>query len=172
MEEKVSVNQIGLRYGLIIGLVLIVYSLILNLAGLAANRALGSVSYAILLVGIILGHNAFKKGGDGFMTVGQGLGIGMLISLIGGVLSGVFAFIYIKFVDNSIIQTIRDQSMEKMQQRGMSDEQIDQAMKISDKFTSPLMIMIFAIIFLLIAGFILSLIVSLFTKKSNPQVQI
>ncbi len=172
MEEKATVSQIGLRYGLITGLVLIVYSLILSLAGLVGNQALGWVSYLILLAGIILAHSAYKKGGDGYMSVGQGLGIGMIISLVGGVLNGVFTFIYIKFIDNSMLQTIKDQAMEKMQQKGMSDEQIDQAMKITGKFMTPPMILVWIIVGLLIAGFIISLIISLFTKKTNPQVQI
>ena len=172
MEEKVTTSQIGLRYGLITGLVLIVYSLILNMTGMVGNQALGWINYLIILVGIVMAHNAFKKGGDGFMSYGQGLGIGTILSLVGGIMSGVFAFIYMKFIDSSLLQTINDEAMEKMQEKGMNEDQIDQAMKVTSKFMTPTAILLLAIVGSVIIGFIISLIVSAITKKNNPEVQI
>jgi len=170
METQASTSKIGLRYGLISGLILIIYSLILQVAGLASNQKLGWLSYIILAVIIYMAHNAFKQQGNGYLSIGQGLGIGMIISAISGVFSGVFLFVYLKFVDNSMLEEIRDRSYEQLESKGMSDEQIEQAMSMSEKFMSPGMLFIFAIIGTLFFGFIVSLIVSLFTKKSNPEV--
>ena len=101
MENKVTVSQIGLRYGLITGLVLIVFGLILQMTGLATNTWISSISYVILIIAIVLAHNAFKEGGDGFMSIGQGIGIGTLASVVAGTLSSIFSYIYIKFIDDS-----------------------------------------------------------------------
>jgi len=169
METQISPSKTGLRYGLIAAVVLIIYSLILQLTGLMANQALGYVSYLILAVIIYLAHNSFKSSGDGFMKFGQGVTIGMVISTIAGVISGIFSYIYIKYVDDSIIKIAMDKAYESMEQKGMSDEEINQAMSITEKFMTPAMILIMGVVFMLIFGLIISLIVSAITKKDNPE---
>ena len=172
MEDKVTVSQIGMRYGLILGLVLVVFSLILQMTGLAANNWISSISYIFIIAGIVMAHKAFKDGGDGYMTMGQGLGIGTLLSLIAGVLSSVVVFIYIKFIDDSMIQLIQEKQIEALEKQGMDDAQIEQAMKMAGAFTGPVAILIFGIIGTVVVGFILALIISLFTKKTNPELQV
>lgn len=172
MENKVSISQIGIRYGLITGLIMIVYGLILQLAGLATNTWLSSISYVILIVMIVLAHKDFKEGGDGFLSLGQGIGIGTLLSLVGGVLSSIFSYIYLKFVDDSMLKEIMDKQVEQFEKQGMDDAQIEQAMAIAGKFSSPEMILVFGILGITFFGFILALIVSLFTKKSNPELEV
>jgi NAD/NADP transhydrogenase alpha subunit len=172
MENKVTVSQIGVRYGLIFGLVMIVYTLILQISGMATNQWLSNASFILLIIVIIIAHKTFKEGGDGFMTIGQGIGIGTLLSLISGVISSVFLFIYLKFVDDSMLQMVRDEQIEKMSQQGMDDAQIEQAMEMAGKFMGPVAILIFGIIGSVLGGLILSLIISLFTKKANPAAEV
>lgn len=170
MEQQPSLRQIGIRYGLIVALIMVVYSLILQFAGLAMNRPLGFLSYVILIAGIVVAHNTFKRDGDGYMTLGQGIGIGMWITLVAGVISSVFSYLYLRFIDDSVIQKAMDEAVTQMEERGMPDDQIDQAMKITEKFMQPGAMMIIALITMLILGFIVSLIVSAITKKTNPQI--
>jgi hypothetical protein len=89
MENKVTVSQIAIRYGLILGLIFIIISIIfefLNL-DLKTQQQLQYLNYAVALIAIVLAHKAFKEGGDGFMTIGQGIGIGTLLCVISGVIS-------------------------------------------------------------------------------------
>lgn len=170
MEQQPSLRQIGIRYGLIVALIMVVYSLILQFADLAMNRPLGFLSYVMLIAGIVVAHNTFKRDGDGYMTLGQGIGIGMWITLVAGVISSVFSYLYLRFIDDSVIQKAMDEAVTQMEERGMPDDQIDQAMKITEKFMQPGAMMIIALITMLILGFIVSLIVSAITKKTNPQI--
>ena len=172
MEDKVTVSQIGLRYGIILGLIMIVYSMILQFIGLATNNWASSVSYIFLIVGMVMAHKAFKDGGDGFMRLGQGLGIGTLISAVSGGISMIFSYLYIKFIDDSMMQLIQDKQIEAMEKQGMDDAQIDQAMEMAEKFSSPEIIFGIALIAFIFFGFIISLIVSLFTKKDNPALEV
>jgi hypothetical protein len=174
MEDKVTVSQIGLKYGIIIGLIFIVYGMILQFLNLDMKmmQYFGYANYVILIVALVYAHKAFKEGGDGFMTVGQGLGLGMLITIVSTVLSSIFTYIYIKFVDDSMLTKIKDAQIEEMENRGMDDAQIEQAMEIAGKFMSAEMIPIMAIVVMSIMGFIISLIVSLFTKKANPTLEL
>jgi hypothetical protein len=170
MEQQPSLRQIGIRYGLIVALVMVVYSLILQFAGLAMNRPLGFLTYAILIAGMVVAHNTFKRDGDGYMTLGQGISIGMWLTLVAGVISSVFSYLYLKFIDDSVIQTAMDEAITQMEERGMPDDQIDQAMKITEKFMQPGAMMLIALVTMLILGFIISLVVSAITRKTNPQI--
>lgn len=172
MEDKVTVSQIGLRYGIILGLIMIVYSMILQFIGLATNNWASSVSYVFLIVGMVMAHKAFKDGGDGFMRLGQGLGIGTLISAVSGGISMIFSYLYIKFIDDSMMQMIQDKQIEAMEKQGLDDAQIDQAMEMAAKFSSPEIIFGIGLIAFIFFGFIISLIVSLFTRKDNPALEV
>jgi len=170
MEEKPTVGKISMKYGLILGLLGIVYFLILNFAGVAGKSNLYSyLNYVIIIVMIFMAHKAFKDEGDSFMSYSQGLGIGTLVALISGVLSSAFMFFYLKFVDDSMIQNLKDAQMTQFEERGMSPEQIDQAMNMSSKFMTPGIMVLFGIFGSALIGFIIALVVSAITKKTNPQ---
>lgn len=171
MEEKVTISQVGMKYGLITGLVIVIFNLALYMTGLFTNDKLNWIIYFIIAVMIFLAHKAFKEGGDGFMSIGQGLGIGMFLVLIGGIISSVFSYVYIKFVDDTIIEQIVEVTRVKMEEKGMDDDKIEQAMSMTEKFMTPEMMMVFGILGMLFIGFIISLIVSLFTKKNNPEAE-
>ncbi len=170
--EKTTVKQVSLKWGLYIGLVLIVWSLIIQMAGLVGNQPLSYVIYLFIIAGIVLAHKEFKNEGDGFMSYSQGLGIGTLLSLVSGAISVVFSFIYVKFIDDSMLTIVKDLQVEKLEEQGLSDAQIDQAMSITEKFMVPEVMFPMALVAMVFFGFILSLIVSAFTKNVNPQAEI
>lgn len=170
MEEKLTVKQVGIKYGIYLALVSIIYSLILQILGLAAKQALGYVGFIFVIVALVLAHRDFKRSNE-FMSFGQGLGISMIIVTISSVLGSIFTYIYIKFVDDSMLGVIRDQAMVQMEERGMSDAQIQQAMDMQAKFTTPEMILVFGILAGIFFGFIIALIVTAITKKANPALE-
>ncbi len=170
MEEKLTVKQVGMKYGIYLALVSIIYSLILQILGLAAKQSLGYIGFIFVIIALVLAHRDFKRSNE-FMSYGQGLGISMIIITISSVLGSIFSYIYIKFVDNSMLDVIREQSIVQMEERGMSDSQIDQAMEMQAKFTTPEMILVFGILGGIFFGFIIALIVTAITKKSNPALE-
>ncbi len=178
MNEDLTLNQtpgtnttttaVALRYGIITGIVSVIYSLILYITEQNTNTWLGWISFIIMIAGIWMAHKHFKTENNGFMSYGQGLGIGTLLSLITGVLSGIFAYIYMKFVDTTVMDRVKEMQIVEFEKQGMSDEQIDQAVQMSEKFTSPELMIVWAIVGSLIIGFILSLIISAITKHTRP----
>jgi len=174
MEDKVTVSQIGLKNGIIVGLIFIVYGMILQFLNLDMKLMgyLSYVNYVILIAFVVLAHKAFKESGDGFMTIGQGLGIGMLITLIGSVISSIFSYIYLKFIDDSMIQKTLDYQVEELEKRGLDDAAIEQAMAMTSKIMTPELMPVIGVLAMAFFGFIVSLIVSLFTKKANPTLEV
>ena len=70
-----------------------------------------------------------------------------------------------------MIQKMIDLQIAKMEEKGLDDATIDQAMKTVEKMMTPPIMLIMGILATAFIGFIISLIVSLITKKNNPQLQ-
>jgi hypothetical protein len=164
-----SVKSVALRYGLLTGLVTVIYSFILYVSGYSENKGLSLLGTVILIGGIVLAHKYFKKENGGFMRYGQGLGIGSLVSVVVGLMSGIFMYIYIKFIDSGYLDKIRETQIAELEKRNMSEEQIEQAMAITKKMMNPEMMVVWAVIGTLFIGFFLSLIISAITKHTRPE---
>ena len=162
-------TPLALRYGLLTGLVSVVFSLILFLTKLDQS----GIRWAGLLIsigGIYLAHQEYKKLNGGFMEYGQGLSLGTMLSAVAALLSSAFTYVYVAFVDPSFIQRILDATRAGMEAKGnLNDDQIEQGMAMTAKFTTAPMMFVFGMIFGVFFGFVLSLIISAITKNSRPQ---
>ena len=168
-EEKVTTRSTGMRYGLFLGGISIDLFLIMALSGMKPDGPGRWIGVVFTFVIIFLAHKYYKQNGDGFMTIGQGVGIGFWTALTSSVISSIFTYVYVKFIDSGFIDMIKETQLEEMQKRGMSDEQVEQAMKFASMFTSPEAILIFGLVFGIIGGVVIGLIISFFTQKKNPE---
>lgn len=167
--EVVTTRQAGIRYGLILGVISIAYFVVLSATGVNMTEGIGRWGSLIFTTVIfILAHKYFKENGDGYMSLGQGVGIAFWCSLVSAVISSVFTFIYVSFIDEGFVQALKDAQYDQFVARGMSDAQIDQAMSFSASFMTPTAIMLFGLIGRVIIGLIVGLIISFFTQKKNP----
>ncbi|MBO2008250.1 DUF4199 domain-containing protein [Hymenobacter negativus] len=165
----VTTTAIGLRYGLLVGLVSIIFSFVLFVTQTDQSpvRWLG---LAVLIGGMVLAHNAYKQVNGGFMDYSEGLGIGALMSVISGALSTAFSYVYMSFVDEGYMSRVMETTRAKMEAKGnMTDEQIDQAMSMAQKFSSGGWMLLFGILGSLLFGFLIALVVSAITKNSKPE---
>ena len=168
--ETVTTRSAGVRFGLIAGVIGIAYFVILNAAGLDMQEGVWKwLGYVITIVMVVLALKYFKDNNAGYMGYGQGVGIAFWLALISSVINSVFTYIYIKFIDTAFIENIKGKQIEQMQERGMSEEQIDQAMQISSMFMSAEAIFIFALVFGIIGTVVIGLIVSIFTQKKAAE---
>jgi len=168
--NRVTTRDTGIRYGMIYGVINIVYFLIFDLADLDMSQGIGRWGITLLALPLIfLAHKYYKENGDGFMSFGQGVGIGFWTGLVSSVVSSIFTFIYLTFINDNFIAKTRDKAIEDMQAKGQSEEQIEMAMKFVDMFMSPWAMLIMGIIFGTIILVVLSLIISIFTQKPRPE---
>jgi hypothetical protein len=169
MEENTStaptVRSVGIKYGVISSVVGIVFFLILSVSGLNAfDNKWGWVNMIISVAILILAHKNFKDDGDGFMSYGQGVGIGFWMSLTAVVIGGLFTFVYANFIDTGVMDLMWEQQYEQMSARGMSDDQIETAVGWTKKLFWP-MYVFFGLFF----GVLIALVVSIFTQKKAPE---
>ncbi|MEQ8580674.1 MAG: DUF4199 domain-containing protein [Marinoscillum sp.] len=171
MEEtkNISIKSVAIKYGLISGLIGIIFFLVIDFAGLSGNQSVSWIGILFTAVIMYFAQKEFIKEGDGYMNYGEGLGLGTLMSLVSAVISSIFTYIYVSFVNPQFIENIRQAQVIAMEEEGMSDAQIEQAMKISENFTGPTGLLIFGLIGGVFVGFLISLIISAITKKSRPE---
>jgi hypothetical protein len=168
-STSVTPVSVAVRYGVLTGLVSIIFSFLLLATGQEGNVPLSMLGFVIWIGGVVLAHKFFKAHNGGFMSYGQGLGIGTLISAISGAMGAIFRYVYMEFIDPSAMQRTVDAARAKLESQGMDDAQIDQAVAMTQKFSSGPMGMVIAIISAVVIGFILSLIVAAITKNTRPE---
>jgi hypothetical protein len=168
MEEKVSTARVALKYGVLGSVVIMIFTTIINVAGLSQNKILSSLSFVFMIVAIVLSMKDFREQNKGFMSYGEGLGLGTLVSAVMGLLSSAFTMFYMQFIDNTLLTQGMDKVRSDMEARGMDDAKIDQAMELSQKFMSPGIVFAMGVFMYILTGFVISLIVAAIIRREKP----
>ena len=175
MEETsespaITPRSTGIRYGIILGTISIAYFLIFVITDMDMSKGLGRWGTSLIAIVIVfLAHKYFKDNADGFMSYGQGVGIGFWVGLVSAVIGNLFTYIYVKFIDDGFIATIRENALRDMENQGQSDEQIEMAMKFVNIMTGAEALVLIGLFFGILMLVIIALIVSLITQKPQPE---
>ncbi len=142
MEKKGSVWQATLNSGLILGLALVIYTLLLYFFDQTLNKTLGYVSILIIIIGLILGIKSFRDDfRGGVMSYGQGIGAGTIIGLYAGIIMAIFTFLLYKVIDPDLIGKLLTFTEETYLESGrMPEEMIDQMMERQKKFMTACLV--------------------------------
>jgi hypothetical protein len=168
MEKKVSVWQATLNSGLILGLALVIYTLLLYFLDQTFNKSLGYVSILIIIGGLVLGIKSFRDDArGGIMSYGQGVGAGTVIGLYAGIIGAIFTFLLYKVIDPDLLGKLLTFTEEKYLESGrVPEEMIDQIMKSQKKFMTPLVLSVSSIFSNVFFGVVVSL-TALFNRKQQ-----
>ena len=168
-DQQKPTKKIALNYGLLLGFVSILQSLILYAMGKTYDNDWYTTAIGILIMAIIifLGIKKYKESNNGFLSLGQGLKTGVGIALIAAVVSIIYTVIFVKFIEPDFINHIVEVQRQKMLENpNMTDEMIDKiGQGTRDYFYVFTIGMIF--IFNIFIGFVVSLVTSLILKKSE-----
>lgn len=175
MEQKsTSLWKSAMVYGLYIGIASIIFSVILYVMGQSFNQTLGYLSFIIVIGGIIWAQLNYRKLQGDALTYGQGVGLAVIAMLVAGILSSVFTYLLYTVIDTGLYEQyllfVGEKTTAKLSARGsLSDEQISQAIEMGKKFQTPMILAIGGIVSSVIAGAIVGLITSIFTKKKPAE---
>lgn len=170
-NQKSSSKQIMVNYGLLLGFLSILIAV--------ANFAVGDVykpHWIISVVGIlisavviVLGIKKFKDGNNGLLKLGEALKLGLGIALISGLVYVAYLFIFTNYIEPEFYTRMAQVQEQTLIEKypNMSDEQLEGALEMTKKFSSPMMTSAITMIFSLFFGFIVALIGGLVMKKTE-----
>jgi len=168
-NQKSTFWKNNMNFGAIAGFAIIIVTVLLYFLNISQNLAVSVIVYAILIITIVVGTRFLRdKIQNGNITYGRALGSGTMISLFASVIIAFYMFVFLKFIDPGEIDKIFSLMEDKMYQQGLPQEQIDMAIEMSRKFTTPFTIALGTIFSYGLWGFLFSLVTSAFIhKKSN-----
>lgn len=177
-QSAVPVQPTAMRYGLIWGLVAIVFGLLMHVlgfsdpsttsTGMSVVMTLISTAITIAFIVLAIKHHRDQELG-GYMTFGRGFKTGFMTTLIYAVIATIWMVIFFNFINPDMFDAINATMVEQWEDAGMSDEEIEQAQSMAGMFTGPTAMTVMTFLGTLFWGAIISLIASAVMKKDPPQ---
>lgn len=173
-ESTASSSIIALKYGFINGLLSFLFSTLVNVMGWA-EQFQESISWISTVWSLVLSVTIsylclreYREQNEGYISYGQGLGLATLLGAISGLVAGGFNYIYIQFIDNTVIQRQMEIARERMEDQGLSASQIQSAKEMTSLFLNPGMQFVIVVVMSVVFNFLLGLIVSAVVKREKP----
>jgi hypothetical protein len=170
MEERQrasSIIRIVTKYGILQGVLWFTVFIVRTLTGVPTSWLETVVEAIPLILLMVVTHREFKKTHDGMMTYPQGLGSGTLLAAEAALVTCVLIYVYVTYINTGYIASAIELKRSALQARGISGAQAQQAMAVLSATTTPLGVGIRWLIWEVILGFIVALIVSIFTQKGD-----
>lgn len=171
--QQASVKKIAMNYGLLLGLASVLLSVITYVMGVHLERPWWAslLGITIMVLFIVYGLKAFKSDNEGFLSLGEAIKVGLAISLIAGIVSALYNYVFVSFIEPDFVNQMMEITRENMieQNPEMTEEQMEMGLNISRKMMTPGIMSALAIIFTLFIGFIVSLISGLIMKQNRPE---
>ena len=168
MENQASSKSVILNFGIYLGVIGIFLQLIEFARGthLDNSKISGAVSIISVIVLISLGIKKFKSENKGLISTGQGLKIGMGITLISLVISVLYMLVFTNFIDPGFKESALEKTISDWNEQGMSEDKIE---LYSENAKEYFYLSLYGIItvFSLFFGFIISLIAGLIMKRTE-----
>ena len=169
-EQQQSTFQLAVMPGILLAIALILFGLVMFLLDVAYDSKIMYVSYLIMIAGLYWAMtNIRDKGFDGYISYGKSFSSGFYIMLIASVIAAIYTYFYVTMINPGMIEDILLNAEEKMLEANpnMSDEEIEMAISMTEKFTSPVMMAVWGFIGNIVSGTIFSLIIAIFVKREN-----
>jgi len=162
MDKRVS-------YGLITGTgagiwLIVYYEFIYSIAPFW-----GLVGWVILGAGIYLGIKSTRETVyQGKISFSQAVMTGVIISFLAGLVTGVFNFIYVKWINTEFLEFILAESKKVMEEKAASSEELQQQLDGIQKSFSPSQQFFASLTGTLFYGLIITLVASILLRNRDP----
>lgn len=170
--EKPSTARVALKWGVISALISIAYSVVMILIDKYQDPSMNTPNFIfgiVVAVGVLIfAMREFRTLNDGYLSYGQGLGVGTLTSAVAGVISGIFTFIYVRFIDPTVMDKSLDRVRDEWERQGMDESAMEQAEKLTSMMMTPGALFLITVLGSLFIGFILSLIIAAVMRRDRP----
>ncbi|MGC1391814.1 MAG: DUF4199 domain-containing protein [Bacteroidales bacterium] len=168
MEHYISVWKANLTNGLILGLIAIAYTLIIYFLNLIFNEYQGYIFYVIQILVLFTLIRSYRENcKHGFITYGQAVASGVVISFYSAVIYAILIYILYAFIDTDLVNKQLAFIEESLIKRGLPKSIIDSGLEIQKKFLQPSIYALTRLFSNFFGGTIITLIIAIFIKKEN-----
>ncbi|TXN35338.1 DUF4199 domain-containing protein [Flagellimonas hymeniacidonis] len=169
-ENKLKTKNLTARFGVIAGLVGIVFGVMLYFADLHYDRsfAIQSIQFAILGVFVVIAAIQFKKANNGYIKLGQAIKIGAGVGLIAALLGTLYFLVLSNVIEPDYLENATEiQRIKTFEENpGITQEQWDQGVAFQKKLFP--VFLAFGLVISALFGLIVGLITGLIIKKEEP----
>jgi hypothetical protein len=170
MEKQASSKNIMLSYGLVLGIVSILISVVSYALGMHLDRdwKFGVVGFLAMIVIISIGIKKFKEENHNLLSFGQAVKIGVGISIISALLVIIYNLIFMNFIEPDYMNQLLEIERAKwLENPDMTAENIEAAEGMFKTFSSPAITSAISIVGSAFFGFIISAIAGAIMKRSE-----
>jgi lysylphosphatidylglycerol synthetase-like protein (DUF2156 family) len=132
-----SVLSWAFPYGIIFGLILVFETVLLYLVNLSYEKWVAVISYAILFGMSYFVISKRKEFQQNYITLGEGFKVGFIALFIATIISTIYIYIHMQYVDTHYLNAIIEKQMTELQDKGVSQAQIDVSMEWVYKIMTP-----------------------------------
>lgn len=169
VENQPKTGKFALNYGLITGLIGIVFGIMLFTAKMHYEQGLGIqiTQTLILIAGIAVAIFQFKKAGGGLLSISEALKVGAGVALIAAICGLAYFFLLSNFIEPDYMDKVIEIGKVKAMNDNpnLTEEQIDQGIEMQKSFawlSYPIILIINVVV-----GLIVGLITGLILKKEE-----
>ncbi len=168
---NVSPFPTALRMGMIGGGLCIVFGLVSYLIGIdsTVSKVMQYLNYVVWIAFVVMAIKQHRdKDLGGFISYGRALGVGMLTALIMAIMSVIWTVLLYKVIDPNFAEKTMEIVMQQWEEKGISDDQIEDMMPMVSRFMSVGPISGIILFTISLIGFVTSLISGAVLKKNRP----
>ena len=170
--ENPSKMKVALKWGGIMGAVLLIINLLFYVTGMTnmetgENGILGTIlNYVVSIGAVVMAISEYKKLNSNYLSLGEGTVVGLLTGIVGGVIMGLYTMVFFSVIAPDLLDTIKEQAMAGA--GDMDPDQEEMMGGIMNAFMSPGSMFIISVVMKFFLGLIFGFIASLFMKQEKP----
>ena len=110
-SSNVSYQNVAVKYGILVGIVYIVYFLVMWALGVIEVIELSFLSGLFLVIGIVVAISSYKKVRSGGIRYLEGFGIGATVGAVSSAILGLFLVVFLSTLDTEYLEHLQASSL-------------------------------------------------------------
>lgn len=133
------------------------------------GSSLNFIGYIFFIAALVMAQLEHRnKELHGYMSYARGMGVGAILFLVSGILSALMVYVEMGILHPEALDTIRQIRMNELMKQEMTEEQLEMSYQMMQKYVNPVLMAIGGFMQVFFFGIVFTLIVSIFTRKVNP----
>lgn len=137
-QSGISISGIFSKYGLPVGLILILFRVGTFLADVDKEKWAVYLGWGVLLLAIIFCIQDAKKRQKDHLSFKNAFNVGFFAGMPGVIISSIYLFIHVQYVDTTFFEVMAQLQKAEVIKSGVSEELAEKSLQMASQFNTPL----------------------------------